>query len=144
MLKVQKEKIQLGMSKGRARHILITKLIFEFICHANLNSCHRCKLPMTVDSYSIDHKVDWLDSLNPLEVYLDLQNIGFSHKICNSLAAKRHKNASKTKIACDYCKKEYEIYTYTFVYRKKNGQNRFFCSQSCQVKLQHQEGVFKK
>ena len=38
---------------------------------------------MSRDTFSIEHKVAWLDSENPVDLYFDLENISFSHLKCN-------------------------------------------------------------
>jgi hypothetical protein len=38
---------------------------------------------------SIEHKVDWLHSPNPVDVFGDLANIAFSHRTCNKKRTRR-------------------------------------------------------
>lgn len=45
--------------------------------------CFQCGGSMSRDTFSIEHKVAWLDSENPLDLYFDLENISFSHLECN-------------------------------------------------------------
>ena len=54
--------------------------------------CFRCISKIeTVKEFSIDHKVNWLDSENPIEVFLDVENVVFSHLRCNIKSARRNK-----------------------------------------------------
>lgn len=43
---------------------------------------------MARDNFSIEHKIPWLDSDDPVDLFFNLENIDFSHLLCNS-AAKR-------------------------------------------------------
>jgi 5-methylcytosine-specific restriction endonuclease McrA len=74
---------QLGMSLGKASGILRKKIMFWLVCENKRNKCHRCGLPMTENDITIEHKIDWQYSDKPLELFLDLDNISFSHKKCN-------------------------------------------------------------
>lgn len=44
---------------------------------------------MCRDTFSIEHKVPWLHSENPLELYFSLDNISFSHYLCNVKAGRK-------------------------------------------------------
>lgn len=44
---------------------------------------------MERENFSIEHKTPWLDSENPLELYFSLENIDFSHHVCNIKAARK-------------------------------------------------------
>jgi len=44
---------------------------------------------MSRDTFSIEHKIPWLDSSDPVGLYFDLNNISFSHHSCNVRAARR-------------------------------------------------------
>lgn len=76
------------MSYGKASHTLVKDLLFSFICKTE-HSCFRCGLPLTRDTFSIDHIEPWLDSEDPVKSFFDLGNISFSHISCNSKAARR-------------------------------------------------------
>ena len=55
-----------------------------------LDTCHQCGDKIeNIDNFSIEHKKPWLDSNDPLGLFFDLDNIGFSHLRCNSNAARR-------------------------------------------------------
>ena len=84
----QKKTEQLGMSVSTANGRLVKDLLFKLAIDAG-HKCHRCGDVLTRDTFSIEHKVPWLDSENPLGLYFDLDNIAFSHLSCNSGAARR-------------------------------------------------------
>lgn len=79
---------QLGMAIGTASHRLRMDLLWAFVCGADI-VCHRCGEEMTRETFSIDHKDDWLDSDDPVERFFDLKNISFSHFSCNYRAARK-------------------------------------------------------
>lgn len=81
---MSKKQNQLGMSTGKARSILVKKLMFNMLCRLDLNQCFVCKKEMLLENFSIEHKMPWLDSEMPGELYFDLDNITFSHLSCNS------------------------------------------------------------
>lgn len=83
-----KKKEQLGMSHSTASHRLIKDIIFGFICETGINKCFQCGEPMTRENYSIEHKVPWLDSENPVELFFNLSNISYSHLSCNVRASR--------------------------------------------------------
>ena len=77
------------MSDGKAHNILRKLIMFSLVQELGKDICFRCgKKIETIDEFSIDHKVAWLNSENPVSLYFDLENISFSHCSCN-IAAKR-------------------------------------------------------
>lgn len=84
-----KKNNQLGMNCGTAQHRLTRDMLFKLIQDIKQDICFHCKEKITREEFSIEHKVPWLDSINPLELFFDLNNIAFSHKDCNSGAARR-------------------------------------------------------
>ena len=79
-----KKDIQLGMSHGKANNKLRKLLLFELSRRCGLNFCFQCgKEIETVDQFSIEHKIPWLDSESPIELFFNLDNIAFSHLLCN-------------------------------------------------------------
>jgi len=88
----------LGMTAGefRKKHrSMKRRLYFSLIEKAGMNICFQCGKPMTYEDYSIEHKVPWLHADNALELFEDLDNLAFSHKSCNSKAARRSTKALK-------------------------------------------------
>jgi len=83
------KKKQLGMDPGTASNRLVKALLFSFGKKLDMQWCFHCGAE--IESYkhmSIEHKVPWLHSENPLDLYFDLDNIAFSHKSCNYKAAR--------------------------------------------------------
>jgi len=83
-----KKKQQLGMHPSTASGRLVKDILFNNICKNKKNKCFRCGLKMTRNDFSIDHKIAWLDSPNPVMMYFNLKNITFSHLSCNSSTKK--------------------------------------------------------
>lgn len=91
-----KKRQQLGMNPSTARSRLVQDVLWMLIEKSGMNVCHQCGEPMCRDTFSIEHKDPWLDSDDPIAMYFDLQNVGFSHQGCNSGAARRpHKHATR-------------------------------------------------
>jgi hypothetical protein len=60
---------------------------------------------------SIEHKIPWLDSEDPKDLFFNLNNIAFSHLTCNVKAARQTKETKhpswhsyKKGCRCDGCK----------------------------------------
>lgn len=89
---------QLGMNFGTASNILRKSILFNLLQKLNLNICHRCNSAITsTDSLSIDHKLPWMYSDRPKQLFFDLNNIAFSHKSCNSAVSRTsHVISNKT------------------------------------------------
>ena len=83
-----KKQKQLGMNPATASNRLVKDLLFNFAVQAG-HVCFQCGEPLTRDQFSIEHKVPWLDSEDPLHLYFSLDNIAFSHPSCN-YAARRN------------------------------------------------------
>ena len=64
---------QLRMPLGTASGRMKKSLMFMLAEKLNLTSCFRCqkKIEM-VDDFSIDHKIDWLHSPDPVGLFFDL------------------------------------------------------------------------
>lgn len=82
------QKEQLGMNPSTASGRLVKDLLFRFVVESGYR-CFRCGEELTRDTFSVDHKVPWLHSEAPVELYFDLDNVSFSHFTCNSAAARR-------------------------------------------------------
>ena len=84
-----KKTAQLGMPIGTATNRLRKKILFKFIQQLNLDVCFQCNESITeIDNLSIEHKIPWLDSNDPIGLFFDLDNIAFSHLSCNVSARK--------------------------------------------------------
>lgn len=109
--RLKKEK-QLGMPIGTASAKLKKTIMFTMAEMLGLTICHRCgKRIDKVEEFSIDHKIDWLDSDKPVELFFDLENIAFSHLRCNVKEARQTKqrthpshSAYRNGCRCDECK----------------------------------------
>ncbi len=78
-----KKKMQLGMNPSTASGRLVKDILWKLIEQTNQNICCKCGNPMSRDTFSIEHITPWLDSGDPVGLYFDLDNIGFSHHSCN-------------------------------------------------------------
>ena len=83
-----KKNNQLGINSGTARGRLVKDLLFKFVVDSGIK-CFRCGGDLDRESFSIDHKIPWLDSHNPTELFFNLDNISYSHKGCNYRDARR-------------------------------------------------------
>lgn len=74
----------LGMNSTTARSRLVKMILFKLLQDHNLDNCFRCKEKIVdIKDLSIEHKIPWLNSENPIELFFDLDNISFSHLSCN-------------------------------------------------------------
>jgi hypothetical protein len=88
---------QLGMPVSNARNRLIKMLLFSTAQKLGIDNCFRCGETIeSIDNFSIEHKIPWLHSDNPVALFFDLDNVAFSHTACNSSAARHPKRISDT------------------------------------------------
>jgi HNH endonuclease len=81
----EKKEKQLGLPIGTASHRLRKAVLFRLVQETGRDSCLRCKNKIeSVEELVIDHKEAWLDV--SVELFWNLDNIGFSHARCNSLS----------------------------------------------------------
>jgi len=107
----------LGMNHGTASNRLKVKLLYQLAWQLGLTLCYRCGKGIdNADVFSIDHKQTWLNVDKKL--FWDLNNVAFSHKKCNSAAASKEYQTSKTK-----CPKGHE-YTESNTKINKDGWRR--------------------
>ena len=86
----EKKSKQLGMPLGTASAKLRKSILFQLLSESGKNICYQCgNIINSEDELSIEHKVPWLDSYNPKELFFSLENIAFSHLKCN-IGAARH------------------------------------------------------
>lgn len=82
--------IKLGMPFGTANNKLRKALLFYCVQRLGEDICYRCGFKITtVDDFSIDHKVSWLNSITPVQDFFNVLGIAYSHMSCNSAAASR-------------------------------------------------------
>lgn len=75
---------QLGMPFGTANNRLRKKIMFYLAQKCGMDKCHRCGQQIEdVTQFSIEHKVPWLHSDNPGDLFFGMENISFSHLSCN-------------------------------------------------------------
>lgn len=84
-----KRNVQLGMNYGTASNRLVKDILFSLIVETGKDVCYQCGEKIQREALSIEHKIPWLDSENPTQVFFDLDNIAFSHLRCNVGAARR-------------------------------------------------------
>ena len=84
-----KKQQQLGMNPSTASQRLVKDVLYSLVVKTEQNNCYHCGEPMTRETFSIEHKVPWLDSENPLELFFALDNISFSHHSCNVAAGRK-------------------------------------------------------
>jgi HNH endonuclease len=84
----KKSKEQLGMPYSTAYLRLQKRILFFLAKECDRLNCFRCgKEIETIEDFSIDHKEPWLDK-SP-ELFFDVNNIAFSHLICNMKAGRK-------------------------------------------------------
>jgi hypothetical protein len=84
----ERKRAQLGMSPSSAIARLRVLVLFDFLVQLGLEICYRCGERIeSAAQVSVEHKTNWLDR-NP-QLFWDLDNIAFSHRLCNSKAASR-------------------------------------------------------
>ena len=75
---------QLGMPLGTARGKLNKAITFQMVQRLGLDTCFQCgKKIKTVRDLSIEHKISWLHSTDPVGLFFNLDNTAFSHLSCN-------------------------------------------------------------
>jgi hypothetical protein len=81
----KKKFVQLGMPIGTASHRLRKMVMLQLLRELKKDFCLRCLATINdPEDLTIDHKIAWLDVSQ--ELFWDLDNIGFSHKLCNAIA----------------------------------------------------------
>ena len=103
------------MNPSTAAAKLRKDILFNYAKKCGDDICHQCRKKIeSVDNFSIEHKIPWLHSKNPVELFFNLENIAFSHLHCNVLAARSNKGkfrghpsqgAYKRGCRCNGCKK---------------------------------------
>jgi hypothetical protein len=73
---------QLGMNPSTASHRLVKDILYRLVIESG-EKCFRCGEELTRDTFSIEHKVSWLHSSDPVNLFFDQSNIAFSHLKCN-------------------------------------------------------------
>jgi len=97
-----KKTAQLGMSPSTASGRLVKDILFDFVEKSGY-TCYHCGEQMTRETFSIEHKVPWLDSEDPVGLFFALDNIHYSHLSCNARAARRKVGVGKQQITGSQC-----------------------------------------
>lgn len=109
----EKTKQQLGVNKSTAQAILLKDILWKLIQETNQTKCFVCGEEMTRETFSIEHKEEWLNKENAKELFFDLNNISFSHLSCNISRSSKRKRSAKHgtstmyntyKCRCDLCR----------------------------------------
>ena len=92
---------QLGMPYGTANARLRKKILFHLVKECNKDICYRCgKRIESIDKFSIEHKKAWFGNDNSL--FWNIDNIAFSHIVCNVGAARKNKGIKKHGTSAGY------------------------------------------
>lgn len=90
-ISTDKKSEQLGMPLGTAANKLRKSILFNLLKKHNENYCFQCGAEIeSADELSIEHKIPYLDSENPKELFFNLDNIAFSHLNCNTAQSRRN------------------------------------------------------
>ncbi len=85
-----KRQLQLGMNPSTAQNALKKQLMFHLAKKCGMDVCFQCgDIIESSDQLSVEHKVPWLDSENPVDLFFDLNNVAFSHLSCNVKAGRK-------------------------------------------------------
>lgn len=85
----EKKNQQLGMPYGTACNRLRKQVMFSMMQKCGMDTCHQCGEKIeSVDKLSVEHKIPWLDSVDPVGLFFDIDNIAFSHLHCNCKASR--------------------------------------------------------
>jgi len=86
----KKKSQQLKMNHSTAAHRLRKAILFRLLQETGKDLCFQCGEKIEcIDHLSIEHKIPWLDSEDPIDKFFDLDNIAFSHLDCN-IGARRN------------------------------------------------------
>ena len=105
---MNKKKEQLGIDPSTAANQLKKIILFNFVKINHLDICFHCnEIIKTADELSIEHKIPWLDSEDPKGLFFNLDNIAYSHLICNVKASRKTlihgRNRYGKGCRCDIC-----------------------------------------
>jgi hypothetical protein len=79
-----------GMHQGSAQWKLYKQIMFNQAVRLNENICYQCGERIdNIDEFSIEHKIPWLFSENPKELYFRQGNLAWSHSCCNNKAKRK-------------------------------------------------------
>src|SRR6185369_14381576 len=88
----KKKEDQLGMPFGTANARLRKSLLFHLVKKLKEANCFVCGNEIeSLDDFSIEHKIPYLDSEKVIELFFDVENIAFSHLSCNIGSSRKSK-----------------------------------------------------
>lgn len=85
----EKKKSQLGMNPSTAAARLVKDVLWHLVMQTGMDECCKCGEKMERETFSIEHLKPWLDSDDPVGLFFDIANIGFSHLRCNIADARK-------------------------------------------------------
>lgn len=88
---MNKKSQQLKENISTAQARLYRDILWDLVVKTNQNTCFHCSKEMTRETFSVEHKIPWLDSSDPITLFYSIGNIAFSHKSCNISAARKNK-----------------------------------------------------
>lgn len=81
----ERKRVLLGENPSTARSKLIKSILFALLQKHEEDICYRCGERIEkIEELSIEHKESWQLADDPVATFYDLNNISFSHVICNS------------------------------------------------------------
>lgn len=99
----------LGMPYGTANARLRKSVMFHLVQKLKMDACFRCGQQIrTVDELSLEHPEAWQSAEDPVKAFFDLENIAFSHHLCNIGAASKPNKLSLT--PAERAKRKRELY----------------------------------
>lgn len=92
----------LGINFSTAGGILKKRIMFMLVQKTGMDNCFKCKKKIeTVEELSVEHKEPWYQI--SVEKFWDLENIAFSHRICNLPHRHQGKNQRLSPSGYGYC-----------------------------------------
>lgn len=117
------------MPIGTASNRLRKLIIFSLIKEGGKNICFQCgEIIENERDLSIEHKIPYLDSSNPVQLFFDIENIAFSHLSCNIGAARKNKVGHSKAMYAKGCRCEICTSKNTEMVRKYRNNKRRICS----------------
>ncbi len=141
----------LGMHPGTAQNRLRKLILFHLVKRVGEDTCFRCgKKIESTDDLTIDHKESW--SGKDAKLFWDVENIAFSHHLCNSLGADHHAGAHERGMATaaktrkvgpegtSWCTGCQQFLPITEFFKNRSGRNGWHWScRACESK-RHKKG----
>jgi hypothetical protein len=116
----------LGESHGAASNRLKKMIMFSLLVETQRNICFQCgEQILSVEELSVEHKEPWMAAEDPRAAFFDLNNIAFSHLVCNIAAARRvtadhgSTTAYQNGCRCDECKQAHATSWQTYAQNRK-------------------------